>query len=93
QSLKSKGALENLAQFAKVFVNFDESQSIFNNLFNSIGNAKEGVKFTPSQIKELINYLADDNDWTALSISDLTLVAFSNSLPATDNNSSVSCLK
>nr|BBJ33363.1 hypothetical protein MBKG4397_5290 [Mycoplasmopsis bovis] len=86
QSLKSKGALENLAQFAKEFVNFDESQSIFNNLFNSIGNAKEGVKFTPSQIKELINYLADDNDLKELTISLLTEGFFSDKLSINDFN-------
>ncbi len=85
-SLKNNRTKTYLVQFAKEFINFEESNKLLKNLFDSIGSIKGKNSFSLDQIKELVNYLADDKDLQELTISLLTDGFFSDKMSLSDFN-------
>lgn len=85
-SLKNNRTKTHLVQFAKEFINFEESNKLLKNLFDSIGSIKGKNSFSLDQIKELVNYLADDKDLQELTISLLTDGFFSDKMSLSDFN-------
>ncbi len=85
-SLKNNKTTTHLVQFAKEFINFEESNKLLKNLFDSIGSIKGKNSFSLDQIKELVNYLADDKDLQELTISLLTDGFFSDKMSLSDFN-------
>lgn len=85
-SLKNNRTKTYLVQFAKEFINFEESNKLLKNLFDSIGSIKGKNSFSLDQIKELVNYLADDKDLQELTISLLADGFFSDKMSLSDFN-------
>ncbi|UOE63478.1 SGNH/GDSL hydrolase family protein [Mycoplasmopsis bovis] len=86
KSLVGKKATTELISFAKEFINFDETGNILKNLLNSLGGKKGNVDISLDNVKELVNYLADDKDLQELSLSLLTNGFFSDKMSFIDFN-------
>ncbi len=86
KSLVDKKATTELINFAKDFINFDETGNILKNLLNSLGGKKGNVDISLDNVKELVNYLANDKDLQELSLSLLTNGFFSDKMSFIDFN-------
>ncbi len=86
KSLVDKKATTELINFAKEFINFDETGNILKNLLNSLGGKKGNVDISLDNVKELVNYLANDKDLQELSLSLLTNGFFSDKMSFIDFN-------